>query len=146
MIRSPSLMKGASSIRLYKDSTVVYSSRKNYDLACGMVSFAFILFFLSFHILQDFRKFPFDNQTCELVIHSYGSSIKDYTLKWGLVRQMFKSIACMSLSSRCWTSTGLSTRPPPTTCPSSRWTSHSSTTGHCSSASQNISALTFSHK
>jgi len=71
-IRSPSLVKGASSIRLYKDSTIVYSSRKNYDLACGM----------------DCRKFPFDNQTCELVIHSYGSSTKDYTLKWGLVKEV----------------------------------------------------------
>ena len=37
-IRSPSLVRDASSIRLYKDSNVVYSSRKNYDLACGMVS------------------------------------------------------------------------------------------------------------
>ena len=41
-IRNPSLVKGASSIRLYKDSTVVFSSRKNYDLACGMVSFFFV--------------------------------------------------------------------------------------------------------
>jgi len=69
-IRSPSMVKsGASSIRLYADSTIVYSSRKNYDLACGM----------------DFRKFPFDNQTCNLIIHSFGSSTKDYTLKWGLM-------------------------------------------------------------
>ena len=46
-IRSPSMVKsGASSIRLYADSTIVYSSRKNYDLACGMVSVLYIMWSL----------------------------------------------------------------------------------------------------
>ena len=87
-IRSPSMVKsGASSIRLYADSTIVYSSRKNYDLACGMVSVLCIIsgLFTKSLFVQDFRKFPFDNQTCNLIIHSFGSSTKDYTLKWGLV-------------------------------------------------------------
>ena len=62
-----------------------YSARKNYDLYCGM----------------DFRMFPVDtqvrlwksfvvfffyslqtnNQECEVQIYSYGSSVKDYTLR-----------------------------------------------------------------
>ena len=52
-IRNPSLVKGASSIRLYKDSTVVFSSRKNYDLACGMVSLFFSLTRLCWSVLYN---------------------------------------------------------------------------------------------
>ena len=126
-IRSPSMVKsGASSIRLYADSTIVYSSRKNYDLACGMVSVLYIIsgLFTKSLFVQDFRKFPFDNQTCNLIIHSFGSSTKDYTLKWGLVS--CTGWPCpppyCSLSSPRWMlSTGSSTLTSRKPCRSSRW-------------------------
>jgi len=65
-IRSPAYIIPTSSIRLYKGGKIKYSARKNYDLACGM----------------DFHNFPFDTQVCDVQIYSYGSSVKDYSLRW----------------------------------------------------------------
>ena len=44
--RTPSLMVEPNSILLYKNSTVCFSKRMNFDVAC----------------LMDFRRFPFDSQ------------------------------------------------------------------------------------
>ena len=65
-IRSPYYIIPTESTRLYDKGKIKYSARKNYDLACGM----------------DFRKFPHDTQECEVIIHSFGSSTKDFTLHW----------------------------------------------------------------
>ena len=82
--------------------------------------------FTSSLFVQDFRKFPFDNQTCNLIIHSFGSSTKDYTLKWGLVSCTCTGWPCpppyCSLSSPRWMlSTGSSTLTSRKPCRSSRW-------------------------
>ena len=76
-IRKPQFIKKTESLRLYSDQTILFSARKNYDLACGMVRLVVAATTLS----QDFHRFPFDNQTCDLIIHSYGSSTKDYSLR-----------------------------------------------------------------
>ena len=38
----------------------------NFDVTCSM----------------DFRKFPFDNQTCDIIMHSFAYTTDDYTLRW----------------------------------------------------------------
>ena len=47
-LRVPTYYTRPASLRLYKDSTIRYSSRINYDVACNM----------------NFRKFPVDEQYC----------------------------------------------------------------------------------
>ena len=54
------------SIRLYDKGKIRYAARKNYDLACGMA----------------FHNFPHDIQECKIIIHSFGSSTKDFSLRW----------------------------------------------------------------
>ena len=55
-----------SSVRVYRDGTVSYARRMNFDVACDM----------------DFRLFPFDNQTCDIIMHSFAYTTDDYTLRW----------------------------------------------------------------
>ena len=47
-LRVPTYYTRPASLRLYKDSTIRYSSRINYDVACNM----------------DFHRFPVDEQYC----------------------------------------------------------------------------------
>ena len=65
-IRKPKYLIEPASIRLYSDSTIRYSRRMNYDVACSMT----------------FRKFPFDNQTCRIIIHSFSHTTDEYQLSW----------------------------------------------------------------
>eukprot|EP00091_Calanus_sinicus_P008136 TRINITY_DN1976_c0_g1_i4.p1 TRINITY_DN1976_c0_g1~~TRINITY_DN1976_c0_g1_i4.p1 ORF type:complete len:263 (-),score=92.76 TRINITY_DN1976_c0_g1_i4:362-1150(-) len=65
-IRKPKYLIEPASIRLYSDSTIRYSRRMNYDVACSMT----------------FRKFPFDNQTCKIIIHSFSHTTDEYQLSW----------------------------------------------------------------
>ena len=38
----------------------------NFDVTCNM----------------DFKRFPFDNQTCDIILHSFAYTTDDYTLRW----------------------------------------------------------------
>ena len=55
-----------SSVRVYRDGTVSYARRMNFDVACDM----------------DFKLFPFDNQTCDIIMHSFAYTTDDYTFRW----------------------------------------------------------------
>ena len=59
-LRVPTYYTRPASLRLYKDSTIRYSSRINYDVACNM----------------NFRRFPVDEQYCEIKFESFGFSNK----------------------------------------------------------------------
>ena len=59
-LRTPTYYTRPASLRVYKDSTIRYSSRINYDVACNM----------------DFHRFPVDEQYCEVKFESFGFSNK----------------------------------------------------------------------
>ena len=52
--------------RLYNDSTVRYSTRINFDVACAM----------------DFHKFPWDRQTCKVKFESFSYSNNQISMRW----------------------------------------------------------------
>jgi len=52
--------------RVYPDSTLRYSSRMNFDVACAM----------------DFHRFPVDKQICEINFESFGHTSKQLTFNW----------------------------------------------------------------
>jgi len=62
----PSGVLPAASVRIYRDGTVRYAARKNFDLACHF----------------DFFKYPFDTHVCEAIIHSFAYTTKNYNLKF----------------------------------------------------------------
>ena len=64
--RNPRYLIDPSSVRIYGDGMVSYAQRMNFDVTCNM----------------DFRKFPFDNQTCDIIFHSFAYTTDDYTLRW----------------------------------------------------------------
>jgi hypothetical protein len=74
-IRKPKYLIEPASIRLYKDSTIRYSRRMNYDVACSM----------------SFRKFPFDNQTCRIIFHSFSHTTDEYQLTWSRSLHSYKN-------------------------------------------------------
>ena len=55
-IRVPTYFTKPASLRVYNDSTLRYSSRINFDVACTM----------------DFHRFPVDEQLCEIDFESFG--------------------------------------------------------------------------
>ena len=59
-LRVPTYYTKPASLRVYNDSTIGYSSRINYDVACNM----------------DFHRFPVDEQYCEVKFESFGFSSK----------------------------------------------------------------------
>ena len=59
-LRNPTFYTKPASLRVYNDSTIRYSSRINYDVACNM----------------DFHRFPVDEQYCEVKFESFGFSSK----------------------------------------------------------------------
>lgn len=65
-LRSPTYYTKPASLRVYNDSTIRYSSRINYDVACNM----------------DFHKFPVDEQYCEVKFESFGFSNRQIQMKW----------------------------------------------------------------
>jgi len=65
-LRIPTYYTKPASIRIYNDSTVRYSSRINYDVACNM----------------DFHRFPVDEQYCEVKFESFGFTNKQISMKW----------------------------------------------------------------
>jgi len=65
-LRVPTFYTKPASLRVYNDSTIRYSSRINYDVACNM----------------DFHRFPVDEQYCEVKFESFGFTNKQIQLKW----------------------------------------------------------------
>jgi len=65
-LRTPTYYTKPASLRVYKDSTIRYSSRINYDVACNM----------------DFHRFPVDEQYCEVKFESFGFTSKQIQMKW----------------------------------------------------------------
>jgi len=65
-LRIPTYYTKPASLRVYNDSTIRYSSRINYDVACNM----------------DFHRFPVDEQYCEVKFESFGFSSKQVQMKW----------------------------------------------------------------
>ena len=63
-LRIPTYYTKPASLRVYNDSTIRYSSRINYDVACNM----------------DFHRFPVDEQYCEVKFESFGFSSKQVVL------------------------------------------------------------------
>ena len=63
-LRIPTYYTKPASLRVYNDSTIRYSSRINYDVACNM----------------DFHKFPVDEQYCEVKFESFGFSSKQVNI------------------------------------------------------------------
>jgi len=65
-LRVPTYYTKPASLRVYSDSTIRYSSRINYDVACNM----------------DFHRFPVDEQYCEVKFESFGYSSKQIQMQW----------------------------------------------------------------
>ena len=65
-LRKPTYYTQPASLRVYNDSTIRYSSRMNYDVACAM----------------DFHKFPLDQQVCKVKFESFSYSSSQIQLKW----------------------------------------------------------------
>ena len=65
-LRKPAYYTQTASIRVYNDSSIRYSARMNYDVACAM----------------DFHKFPLDQQVCSVKFESFSYSSSQIQLKW----------------------------------------------------------------
>jgi len=65
-IRVPTFYTRPASLRIYQDSTVRYSSRINFDVACSM----------------EFHRFPVDEQYCQVRFESFGFTNKQIRLEW----------------------------------------------------------------
>ena len=65
-IRVPTYYTKPASLRVYNESTIRYSSRINFDVACNM----------------DFHRFPVDEQYCEIKFESFGFTNKQIQMKW----------------------------------------------------------------
>jgi len=65
-IRVPTYYTKPASLRIYNDSTVRYSSRINFDVACNM----------------DFHRFPVDEQYCQVKFESFGFTNKQIQMTW----------------------------------------------------------------
>ena len=65
-VRKPVFFLPPAYLRLYNDSMLKYSARINYDVACPM----------------DFRRYPVDQQTCQIKFESFGHSSSQFLLRW----------------------------------------------------------------
>jgi len=65
-VRTPTYYTKPASLRVYNDSTIRYSSRFNFDIACNM----------------DFHRFPVDEQYCQVKFESFGFTNKQIQLAW----------------------------------------------------------------
>lgn len=65
-MRIPTYYTKPAALRVYSDSTMRYSSRINFDVACDL----------------DLQYFPVDKQVCEVRFQSFGHSINETDLKW----------------------------------------------------------------
>ena len=76
-LRTPTYYTKPASLRIYNDSTIRYSSRINYDVACNM----------------DFHRFPVDEQYCEVKFESFGFTNKQVILLEGLRLYLSSTLA-----------------------------------------------------
>lgn len=65
-LRAPTLHTKPTSLRLYRDGRIRYSTRVNYDVACAM----------------DFHFYPHDVQTCHVRFESFSYNNKDLLFEW----------------------------------------------------------------
>lgn len=65
-LRMPTVIVKPASLRIYRNSTVRYATQINYDVACPM----------------NFRKYPYDTQTCKVKYESYGHTIEKMRVVW----------------------------------------------------------------
>ena len=65
-VRVPTYFVKPASLRVYKNHILRYSSRINFDVAC----------------IMDFRKFPVDEQFCQVKFESFGYTSKQLSFKW----------------------------------------------------------------
>ncbi|XP_023335147.1 glutamate-gated chloride channel isoform X2 [Eurytemora carolleeae] len=76
-LRQPKLHLTPISLRIYKNSTLRYSTRVNYDVACNM----------------DFHFYPHDVQTCLIKYESFGLTKDEMYLEWGQDNNVNKNIS-----------------------------------------------------
>ena len=76
-LRVPTYYIKPASLRVYSDSTIRYSSRVNFDVACNM----------------DFHRFPVDEQFCEVRFESFGYTNKQVNSAYSLpfIHQLSRS-------------------------------------------------------
>ena len=65
-LRVPTFYVKPASLRIYRDQTLRYSSRVNFDVAC----------------IMDFHKFPVDEQLCEINFESFGHTNAQLNFQW----------------------------------------------------------------
>ena len=65
-LRVPTYFIRPASLRIYNDSTIRYSSRTNFDVACSM----------------DFHRYPVDDQICEVNFESFGYTEDQLKFVW----------------------------------------------------------------
>ena len=65
-VRNPIYMLDASSVRLYRNGFVRFTTQLNFDTHCEM----------------NFIYFPFDKQVCSINIESFGYTAEEMELKW----------------------------------------------------------------
>ncbi|XP_040570016.1 glycine receptor subunit alpha-2 isoform X2 [Lepeophtheirus salmonis] len=65
-LRSPQYQLRPSSLRVYNDSTLRFSSRVNFDIKCSMW----------------FHRFPNDVQVCDVKLESFGYTTNEVIFKW----------------------------------------------------------------
>lgn len=65
-IRIPTFFTRPASLRVYNNSLLRYSSRFNFDMAC----------------IMDFRRFPVDEQLCEINFESFGHTNEQLIFAW----------------------------------------------------------------
>ena len=65
-VRIPTYHTKPTSLRIYNDSTMRYSSRLNFDVACDL----------------DFKMFPVDKQVCEIKFESFGHDSDQIKIFW----------------------------------------------------------------
>ena len=67
-LRKPQFQVPAASLRVYRDGTIRYSTRVNYDVACSM----------------DFHFYPHDVQKCYVRFESFGYTSHEMEIKWNV--------------------------------------------------------------
>eukprot|EP00095_Tigriopus_kingsejongensis_P012268 maker-scaffold394_size185225-snap-gene-0.24 protein:Tk12268 transcript:maker-scaffold394_size185225-snap-gene-0.24-mRNA-1 annotation:"glycine receptor subunit alpha-2" len=65
-LRSPTVEIRPATLRIHPDGKMRYSSRINYDVACNM----------------DFRRYPIDEQICEIKFESFGFTSDQIQFRW----------------------------------------------------------------
>ena len=84
-LRVPTFIIKPASIRIYTDSTIRYSARINYDVACRM----------------HFHMFPHDSQHCEIKFESFGFTSHQMQLRWREGSNINPNISLAQVHNNC---------------------------------------------